>query len=77
MHVMEVLSANGLSIRAELSYRYRPIQEQLGYLHNEVGANYHERINIPRDELDHHVQVLRASARITAKVPVAGNKTAR
>ena len=45
--VMEVLSANGLTIRAELSYRYRPIQEKIGYLHNEVGENYHERIIIP------------------------------
>jgi prohibitin 1 len=45
--VMEVLSANGLTIRAELSYRYRPFQEKIGYLHNEVGENYHERIIIP------------------------------
>jgi len=45
--VMEVLSANGLTIRAELSYRYRPIEDKIGYLHNEVGENYHERIVIP------------------------------
>ncbi|MBL6658973.1 MAG: prohibitin family protein [Cryomorphaceae bacterium] len=45
--VMEVLSANGLTIRAELSYRYRPFQDKIGYLHNEVGENYHERIIIP------------------------------
>ena len=45
--VMEVLSANGLTIRVELSYRYRPIEERIGYLHNEVGENYHERIVIP------------------------------
>jgi len=44
---MEVLSANGLTIRAELSYRYRPFQDKIGYLHNEVGENYHERIIIP------------------------------
>lgn len=44
---MEVLSANGLTIRAELSYRYRPIHDDIGYLHNEVGENYHERIVIP------------------------------
>jgi hypothetical protein len=30
--VMEVLSANGLTIRTELSYRYRPIQEKIGVL---------------------------------------------
>lgn len=45
--MMEVLSANGLTIRAELSYRYRPIHDKIGYLHNEVGENYHERIVIP------------------------------
>lgn len=45
--VMEVLSANGLTIRTELSYRYRPIQEKIGVLHNNVGENYHERIVIP------------------------------
>jgi len=45
--MMEVLSANGLTIRAELSYRYRPIREKIGHLHNEVGENYHERIVIP------------------------------
>lgn len=44
---MEVLSANGLTIRTELSYRYRPMQENIGYLHNNVGENYHERIVIP------------------------------
>jgi regulator of protease activity HflC (stomatin/prohibitin superfamily) len=42
-----VLSANGLTIRTELSYRYRPIQEKIGVLHNNVGENYHERIVIP------------------------------
>jgi prohibitin 1 len=45
--VMEVLSANGLTIRAELSYRYRPFQDKIGYLNNKVGENYHERIIIP------------------------------
>ncbi len=45
--VMEVLSANGLTIRAELSYRYRPIEQSIGYLHNEVGENYQDRIVIP------------------------------
>lgn len=44
---MEVLSANGLTITTELSYRYMPITEEIGYLHNEVGENYHQRIVIP------------------------------
>lgn len=44
---MEVLSKNGLTIKTELSYRYRPIQEKIGYLHNEIGQNYLESILIP------------------------------
>ena len=45
--VMEVLSANGLTIRTELSYRYRVVEEKIGYLHNNIGEGYHERIVIP------------------------------
>lgn len=45
--VMEVLSKNGLTIRTELSYRYRPIENEIGYLHNEIGDNYLESILIP------------------------------
>jgi len=44
---MEVLSKNGLSIRIDLSFRYRPIQEKIGYLHDEIGRNYLERIIKP------------------------------
>jgi regulator of protease activity HflC (stomatin/prohibitin superfamily) len=45
--VMQVLSKNGLTIKTDLSYRYNPIEEQIGFLHNEVGANYHDRIVLP------------------------------
>ena len=45
--VMEVLSANGLTIRTELSYRYRVVEDKIGYLHNNIGEGYHERIVIP------------------------------
>lgn len=45
--IMEVLSKNGLTIRTELSYRYRPISERIGYLHNEIGQGYLESIIIP------------------------------
>lgn len=45
--IMEVLSKNGLTIRTELSYRYRPIQDEIGYLHNEIGQGYLESILIP------------------------------
>jgi regulator of protease activity HflC (stomatin/prohibitin superfamily) len=44
---MEVLSKNGLTIGAELSYRYQPVPESVGYLHNEVGTNYHDKIIVP------------------------------
>ena len=44
---MEVLSKNGLSIKIDLSFRYMPIQEQIGYLHDEIGRNYLERIIKP------------------------------
>ena len=44
---MEVLSKNGLSIIVELSLRYRPVKGELGYLHDEIGKNYLDRIIIP------------------------------
>jgi regulator of protease activity HflC (stomatin/prohibitin superfamily) len=46
--VMQVLSRNGLTIKMEVSYRYRPIPEEIGQLHDEIGQNYHERIIIPK-----------------------------
>lgn len=45
--IMEVLSKNGLTIRTELSYRYRPVENEIGYLHNEIGMGYLESILIP------------------------------
>ena len=44
---MEVLSKNGLSIRIDLSFRYNPVQEKIGYLHDEIGRDYLERIIKP------------------------------
>jgi len=44
---MEVLSKNGLSIKIDLSFRYMPVQEKIGYLHDEIGRNYLERIIKP------------------------------
>ena len=34
---MSVLSKNGLTIAVELSYRYQPLAEKVGFLHDEVG----------------------------------------
>ena len=47
LSVMEVLSRNGLTIKTELSYRYRPVSSKIGYVHDELGENYHENIIIP------------------------------
>ncbi len=44
---MEVLSENGLSIQVELSYRYNPVSEKIGYLHDEIGSDYLDRIIKP------------------------------
>ncbi len=44
---MEVLSKNGLTIRCELSYRFKPIAAEIGHLHDNVGFDYHQRIIVP------------------------------
>ena len=44
---MDVLSKNGLSIAVELSYRYQPLAESIGYLHDEIGKGYSNRIIMP------------------------------
>ena len=44
---MEVLSKNGLSIRIDLSFRYMPVHDKIGWLHDEIGENYVERIIKP------------------------------
>ena len=44
---MEVLSKNGLSIKIDLSFRYMPVPEKIGYLHDEIGRNYLESIIKP------------------------------
>ena len=44
---MEVLSKNGLSIYVDLSYRFMPVDNKIGYLHDEIGPGYIDRIIIP------------------------------
>ena len=44
---MEVLSKNGLTIKCELSYRYQPLAVEIGYLHDNIGFDYHQRIIVP------------------------------
>ena len=48
---MEVLSKNGLTIKVELSFRFNPIPEKIGYLHDEIGPQYLNRIIKTRDPL--------------------------
>ena len=47
LSIMEVLSKNGLTIRTELSYRYKPVDSKVGYVHDDLGVNYHDNIIIP------------------------------
>jgi len=44
---LKILSKNGLTIKVELSYRNHPIADKIGYLHNEIGSEYLERIIKP------------------------------
>lgn len=44
---MDVLSKNGLNIQVDLTYRYRPKPDRIGFLHNNVGKEYQDRIIIP------------------------------
>lgn len=44
---MDVLSKNGLNIAVELSYRYQPIGDNIGFLHDEIGPSYLDRIIKP------------------------------
>ena len=47
LSIMEVLSKNGLTIKTELSYRYKPVDKKVGYVHDDLGINYHDNIIIP------------------------------
>ena len=44
---MEVLSKNGLTIKCQLSYRFQPISAEIGFLHDNIGFEYHQRIIVP------------------------------
>ncbi len=49
-HQMEVLSSEGLRFHIDLSVRYHPEYEFLGYLHKRVGPEYIRKIIIPEIE---------------------------
>lgn len=44
---LSVLSKNGLTIDVELSYRFMPMPNKIGHLHDEIGRDYLQRIIIP------------------------------
>ncbi len=44
---MEVLSKNGLNIKIDLSFRFNPEFDKIGYLHERIGKNYLESIIKP------------------------------
>ena len=49
-----VLSDEGLDLEISVSVRYRPYRDQLGYLHQDVGPEYFERLIRP--EVEAHVR---------------------
>lgn len=44
---LEALSVNGLTIKTDVSVRYRPISERLPILHTTLGQDYYERLIQP------------------------------
>ena len=50
----DVLSDEGLDLLVDVSVRFRPVSEMLGYLHRDVGPNYFERMIEP--DLRAHVR---------------------
>ena len=44
---MEVLSSNGLSIKIDLSILHHPVHDRIGYLHDNLGESYLEKIIKP------------------------------
>ncbi|MDC0747889.1 prohibitin family protein [Polyangium mundeleinium] len=50
----DVLSEEGLNLPVEVSVRYQPKMEMLGYLHQDIGVDYFERLIRP--EVESHVR---------------------
>lgn len=44
---MDVLAENGLNIHIDLSFRFRALPQQVGYLHEEIGTEYAQKIVMP------------------------------
>lgn len=44
---MDVLAENGLNIHIDLSFRFRAVPTEVGYLHEEIGTEYASKIVMP------------------------------
>ncbi|MCT4672087.1 MAG: prohibitin family protein [Prolixibacteraceae bacterium] len=44
---MDVLDKNGLSINIDVSVRFNPTYDQIGYLHERFGSNYIDQLVVP------------------------------
>ena len=44
---MTVLSSNGLNVEVDVTVRYQPLSTKLGFIHNEIGRNYSQKVVIP------------------------------
>jgi regulator of protease activity HflC (stomatin/prohibitin superfamily) len=59
-HVFDVLTSDGLDVKAEITVRFKPIEGDLGKLHRDIGPNYVNVLIIPtvgayaREEIARH-----------------------
>ena len=44
---MDVMAKNGLSIHIDLSFRYKVVDDKIGYLHEDIGRSFADKIVIP------------------------------
>lgn len=44
---MDVLDKSGLSVSVDISVRYRPMQQKIGYLHQDIGPAYQSVLVVP------------------------------
>jgi len=44
---LDVLDRNGLTLNVDVFVRYNPVMEKIGYLHEEIGPSYVNRVVIP------------------------------
>lgn len=44
---MDVLSSNGLNVTVDVSIRYQPLAGKAGFIHNEIGEDYAQKVVIP------------------------------